>query len=197
MSRSSGFRRRSSDRHRPFHRKRFDHGEPISRIDTRPMAIFAVCLVAFAAIFYKPQTHAILIDLPLLSTATTAQIAAPSVTHTIRLDRHGRLSLNDNALDDRSLIRTLEALRSERTWPIVRFIPDANSAYGRVFEVLGVLDRHGFTNSDFCFAEMHRYARYSDTSDSVLNMMTVVVPALPLEEELCNPPVNAQPARLR
>ena len=41
----------------------FDHRQPIARIDTLPIGIFLLCLLAMSLSFYSRSTHALVVDL--------------------------------------------------------------------------------------------------------------------------------------
>ncbi|MEL7444727.1 MAG: hypothetical protein AAGK02_02815, partial [Pseudomonadota bacterium] len=82
-----------------------------------------------------------------------------------------------------------------RDWPIIRYIPDGDAAYGRVFEVLGMLFHVGLTHGDqFCFSGMAEHRNFARTTPSSLDLMASTITfSLPMEESLCNPRIEPPP----
>ena len=154
-------RRRSS-------RRRFDHGEPISRIDTRPM-MFVVMFVASMLLFPAGQVrpHVVTVDMwdgrmdefflgpydPNLADADLDSIYVNRVT----LDEYDRISWNGQFIHQWQLLTLLHEVQTINPQPMVELEPAANASYDLSAKTLALLIQSGAT---FRIAGTNKYCRF-------------------------------------
>lgn len=127
-------------------RVRFDHGEPIRTIDTRPMVFVAL----FVAILFlipasEMRTHALLVDLPY---GFELPDYAPAYM-VVNVREDGVIFLDDTPvlLDD----LTQAIIAKQGSWPIVLLRADADTAYETVALALSKISNAGVAPADICF----------------------------------------------
>lgn len=160
MSKATHRGGRINGRPRPFHRKRFDHGKPISRIDSRPLVIVALFL---AVVFLFPasqlRTHSLLVDLPVGMGSDLAP-AYPYITITVSED--GLLAVDDRPS---SLAGIAAAIASRNLdVPTVLFSPDPGTDYGTAALVLNEIAKAGVLPSEICFDRLGRFRDFERAS---------------------------------
>lgn len=133
-------------RHRPA-KPRFDHGTPISAIDTRPLvfvALFVTVLFLLAA--SERQVHALLVDLP-QGIEAPPDFAPPYMV--VNVTQRGALSLDGKSIPLAGLAEAIRARGSD--WPIVLLRADPDTAYDIVAHVLDRISEAGVASRDICF----------------------------------------------
>lgn len=133
-------------RHRPA-KPRFDHGTPISAIDTRPLvfvALFVTVLFLLAA--SERQVHALLVDLP-QGFERPPDFALPYMV--VDVSQRGELSLDGKPVPLAGLTQAIRA--SAADWPIVLLRADPDTAYDIVAHVLDRISEAGVASRDICF----------------------------------------------
>lgn len=167
--------------------RRFDHGQPISRIDTRPMAVLATCLIAFSIAFFKVQPHAFEVNLwngadahPLIlnSEARTEALSAP--INRVVLTESDSILWNGQTIAFAQLPILLRETGKLEPQPVIELEPDANAGYDLSAKVLYLLTNSGveFRISDL---EKHcrfdsEYSYYGHSGGSLGLAMDLVVP---------------------
>lgn len=137
-------------------RKRFDHGEPISRIDTRPMVFVFVIVGLFVMLWNLNQerTHTLLVDLP---HGSPSRIENPSIPHvTVEVTRAGTLILDSEPVELEGLSQAIRA--KKLTYPVVLFSADGDAGYGIAALALNEISKAGIEPDEICFLglEEHR-----------------------------------------
>lgn len=126
--------------------RRFDHGEPISAIDTRPM-LFVVMLVAILFLLAASQTrtHALLVELP--QGFAPPDFAPPYMV--VSLAEGGDLALDGIPVPLAGLAAAIRAKAFDLPIVLLRAQPD--TAYDRVAHVLDQISEAGVAPEDICF----------------------------------------------
>jgi len=130
-------------RHRP--KKRFDHGEPIAKIDTRPL-VFVTFFIAIIFLFASNQTrvHALLIELP-----QGYPPEAPAPYLTVSLNEQGEIRLEDTVVTLEQLTESIIA--HDMAQPIVLLRAEPNTAFEIVALVLSKISEANVGPYDICF----------------------------------------------
>lgn len=128
-------------------RKRFDHGEPIAKIDTRPLAFVAMFL---AIVFLMPaaqvKPHSFHIDLwngetahPLIAgSGERAKEQYPFVNH-VTISSDGMLFWNDEFINEWQLHTLLREVQLLSEQGIIEYQPHPTASYDRAVKVLYML----------------------------------------------------------
>ena len=153
----------------------FDHGDPISRIDSLPILIFMTVLAVVLYSLQKPPSHALLIDLPNLLLAPQGAPPGDKV-NLLTIDAAGQVRINQSEIDDSSLPRVLLSMRGEAPSAQLRFDPDANTPYPRVLAVLVEIKRAGLADGAFCFAGLERYRQFDKPWRNTPQFLTLLPP---------------------
>ncbi len=174
-------------------RERFDHGEPIAKIDMRPMVIIATCLAAFTAILPKGPTHAVVIELwdgngahPLIAGSGDRRFETSAVVTRLALSSVGEILWNDEPVDQRQLITLLVETQESTPQTIVEFEPDPFASYDFSAKVLQILVSSG---APFRITGMEKYCEFRSSrfaqrgSASSLGIALSLTP-LPSDEQL-------------
>ncbi len=163
---------------------RFDHGEPIRTIDTRPMVFVAL----FVAILFlipasQTRTHALLVDLPYHVGQPTPDGPA-GVVHRIRVTETDGLMFDGELVTKAELMDRLQATVREPQEPRIAFEPDANASYNLAAHTLALIQRTGFINSLFCLdgLEKHRDFGRGGRAGSPFPVLFSIVPPDPRTE---------------
>lgn len=127
---------------------RFDHGEPISKIDTRPMVFVALLVAVFFLVWNVGQerVHAVIIDLP-FSWQGSPDFSPPYVT--VELTEEGQTLFDGAVIPPSQLANALAARNLD--WPLVLFRADPNASYEAVANALNSLRQAGVPPADICF----------------------------------------------
>lgn len=137
--------------------RRFDHGEPISRIDTRPM-LFVALIIAVVFLLAASQTrqHALLVELPQPEAGFNGT-GYPPVLHRIRIAASGKVMFDGMWVDDAKLKTLLEQVKSIEPRPVLAFEPDGSASYERSAQTLAMIHRAGLIDDRFCIDGMEKH----------------------------------------
>jgi len=161
---------------RPSRRKRrkFDHGEPIWRIDTRPMVFvfgFIALMLLLSASVVKQ--HATVISLWdgtseqwwLAETRQAASSDHHAIKNRLTLSEDDLLQWNGEAIDLNSLVTLAYELDSIVPQPVVEFEPAANASYDMSAKVIHILWDSG---SRFQIAGIEQHCLFGNEWQPVL-----------------------------
>lgn len=146
-------------------RKRFDHGEPISKIDTRPLVFIAMFL---AIVFVMPagqvRPHSFDIELwngqsahPLIGGSEDRRAYKAKYVNRVTLTAHDQLLWNDHPIYENQLRTLLKEVQAFHEPPIVEFAPDGNAGYDRAVKTLYLIRQSG---AHFRIAEMEEHCQF-------------------------------------
>lgn len=126
--------------------RRFDHGEPIRAIDTRPM-LFVALFVALVFLLAASQTrtHALLVELP--QGSAPPDFAPPYMV--VNLAKDGNLMLDGASVPLAGLAAAIRAKAFDLPIVLLRAPPD--TAYDLVAHTLDQISEAGVAPEDICF----------------------------------------------
>jgi biopolymer transport protein ExbD len=141
-------RARGRGQARPRHKHRFDHGEPIATIDTRPIAFVALFLAVFGIIWGAGQikTHAVTVHLPMVWGVSPEY--TPSFV-TIQIDEAGAVMFDGEILPLDQLAGRIREVSAD--YEVVLFQASPNTAFETVLRALGEIREAGIEPYDICF----------------------------------------------
>lgn len=168
-------------------RKRYDHGQPISRANPLPIAILFSCLALVFLSPYRPPVHALTIDLPPQSILPDRPYSEPVDVHVIVPTAHGTIEWNGEAITEEQLARFLDYGLSQPIEPELVFMPEGNASYDLAAKTLNIIKKSGVTK--FCFGGLKEHSVFSKDSSSTRLMLSYGPP--PSE------PADWVPARTR
>ena len=126
--------------------RRFDHGEPIAAIDTRPTLFVALFIaVVFLLAASQTRTHALLVELP--QGSAPPAFAPPYVV--VSLVEGGEVALDGAPVPLAGLAAAIRAKALELPIVLLRAQPD--TAYDHVAHVLDAISEAGVAPEDICF----------------------------------------------
>ncbi|WP_432201650.1 ExbD/TolR family protein [Erythrobacter sp. W53] len=171
MRKSLGARRWGERPDRLLKAKRFDHGEPIARLDTRPMAFVFAFLVILIIGTAPPTTHAFTIDLAdaafleNLDTEREASLEAWLVenrlgipVNKVTISRADEIQWNGQAITEWRLSELLYATLMMQPEPELLFEPDPSASYETAMRALYIIKASGV--SKFNFAGLRDHCRF-------------------------------------
>lgn len=164
----------SMRRRRPI--QRFEHGAPLSTIDTRPMLFVALFIaVVFLLAASQTRTHALLVELPQGFAAPDFSPAYMEVRVTERED----VFLDGESVPLTGLSAAIHAKGFD--WPIVLFRAQPDTGYDFVAHVLAEISEAGVAPSDICFdaAELATSGRFDKIAFVPVNKMAFTEPIKP------------------
>ncbi|WP_017664892.1 ExbD/TolR family protein [Porphyrobacter sp. AAP82] len=175
--------------------RRFDHGEPIRAIDTRPM-LFVALFIAVVFLLAASQTrqHALLVELP-SPYEETGEIRDFNFVLKIRVTNEGDTLLNGVPVTAKQLTFWLEQANELNPLPDIVFEPDANAPYDAALQALGLVWKAGLIDGRlgaFCINGMEKHGDFGKASGHPLPLLTTLVP----QEEIVpprNPPMPELP----
>ena len=130
-------------------RKRFDHGEPIAKIDTRPLAFVALFLaIVFLVPAAQQRMHALMIELP--SGMGLGPLTPTLPYMTVAIAESGELTLDGTAVPLEELSQ--EIVERDFPLPIVLVRAEPNAAYEIVALTLAKISEANVDPSNICFA---------------------------------------------
>ena len=139
----------------------FDHGEPIARASSGPIAGILLVVSAIVMLGLPPKTHALYINLPPpLNFEAWPEWLTPPPVDRISVNVEGQIRWNGTPVDRQQLVDLVEATRAETRQPGLIFEPADDAAYGEALQVLGLLHSMGATSSKFCLAGLVRNRQY-------------------------------------
>jgi len=126
--------------------RRFDHGEPIRAIDTRPMLFVALFIaVVFLLAASQTRTHALLVELP--QGSAPPDFAPPYMV--VTLAEGGKVALDGAPVPLADLSAAIRAKAFKL--PIVLLRAEPETAYDLVAHVLDQISEAGVAAEDICF----------------------------------------------
>jgi biopolymer transport protein ExbD len=126
--------------------RRFDHGAPISGIDTRPMLFVALFIaVLFLLAASQTRTHALLVELPQRS--APPDFAPPYMV--VSIAGGGDIALDGVPVPFAGLAAAIRAKAFDLPIVLLRAQPD--TTYDRVAHVLDAISEAGVAPADICF----------------------------------------------
>lgn len=170
-------------------RRRFDHGKPIWRpnFSLTVLVWVSLCIMVLATV--RPQTHALLIDLPIPSFESLPAGASDRESHVISIRPDDTLLWDGELVDQAALMARAQQTLAEPIAPVIVFDPAADASYETSLEALAILARAGLTRNEFCFGSLaeHRHFGSQLSPSGQLTLITSVVDAsLPIEQEICD-----------
>lgn len=143
------FRPKGRTPRRPFHPRRFEHGAPISKIDTRPLLFVATFLAVFGVLWGAShiKLHAVTVDLPLGWSFAPDPFHPPYVV--VEIDGSGLAYVDGEPVSADSLGAAVFAKLPD--WPVVLFRPSPDSSYEHVAIAINELRSAGVAADDICF----------------------------------------------
>lgn len=156
-------------------RPRFDHGVPISAIDTRPMVFVALFVtIVFLLAASEWQVHALLVDLP-QGAGAPPDFAPPYMV--VNISGAGTITLEDEPLPLAGLTQAIRAKNAG--WPIVLLRADPDTAYELVAQVLDRISEAGVAAGDICFDPGHLGAFRRFDKIAFIPAVTLIEPENP------------------
>jgi biopolymer transport protein ExbD len=151
-------------------KKRFDHGQPISKIDTRPIVFVALFVAVFALINARSPQHALIIDLVsdfdrYFETEPNPIIIPAAVQ--ISPTETGAILWNCQTIGFSQLRGLLQDSMQEAIEPIIVFHPAPNASYDLSVKVLNEIEKVGATKLRFEGLEPHRKFNSAQRTSSV------------------------------
>jgi biopolymer transport protein TolR len=116
--------------------------KPMSDINVTPMVDVMLVLLVVFMITAPLLTAGVQVDLP---KTEAAQITGQDEPLVVSVDKTGKAFLQDAPIDDESLGPRLSAITSNRKDARIFVRGDKSVNYGRIMEVMGVINRAGFT----------------------------------------------------
>jgi biopolymer transport protein ExbD len=137
--------------------RRFDHGEPIRAIDTRPMLFVALFIaVVFLLVASQTRQHALLVELP-QPEAGLIETNRPPVLHRIRIAASGKVMFDGMWVDDAKLEKLLERVKANEPRAVLAYEPDGSASYERSAQTLAMIYRAGLVDDQFCIDGMEKH----------------------------------------
>lgn len=178
MRKSLGARRWGERPDRLLKAKRFDHGEPIARIDTRPMAFVFAFLVMLIATAAPPTTHALTIDLGYWTYLEDGIESYPVPTiDVVSVSHRGQTIVNGNHMSPNELSLWLESLERRPQTPSVVFEPAPDSRYEDTLRVLAILENERSKNwFDLCLGSLTEHRSFSKSVSAFPVLLSIALP---------------------
>jgi biopolymer transport protein TolR len=114
----------------------------MAEINVTPMIDVMLVLLVIFMVAAPLMTVSVPVDLPKTKAAASTQAEEPLV---VSLNAKGKLFLQESELDQAALIGRLRAITKEKPDTRIFVRGDRTIAYGKIMEVLGVLQQAGFT----------------------------------------------------
>ena len=172
--------------------RRFDHGEPIAAIDTRPMLFVALFIaVVFLLVASQTRTHALLVELP-QPEAGLIGTGAPPAIYRVELTASGQLRFNGEVVNAQQLEVLLLQVGALEPRAVLAFEPDGAASYDLAAHTLAVIHRAGLNDEWFCINGMEKHGEFNKSRGHPLPLLTSLVP----QEEIVpprNPPMPEPP----
>ena len=160
-------RARGRGQARPRHKHRFDHGEPIATIDTRPIAFVALFLAVFGIIWGAGQikTHAVTVHLPMVWGVSPEY--TPSFV-TIQIDEAGAVMFDGEILPLDQLAGRIREVSAD--YEVVLFQASPNTAFETVLRALGEIREAGIEPYDIQRYRLMMPAHEVEVDDTVVQV---------------------------
>lgn len=177
-------------------RPRFDHGAPISAIDTRPMVFVALIMaVVFLLAASQTRTHVLLVDLPFQPPELSPHSGPFMPVHRIRMTDEGTVLFDGQPVSTMQLAVLLEETKAAPRHSAIAFEPDGNVPYGVAASTLAVVARAGLIDRFFCIDGLEKHQQFAKRGSAFPILLSIrldpktgaqsMLP--PLAFESCNP----------
>lgn len=137
---------------------KFDHGEPIRKLDTMPLLIASILLAIMMLLNTRVQQHVLIIDFAFPLAPGDAVLGFP--TDLLVIGDDGALYWNSEPVSDGELVRILEERPLDATPRGLKFLPDPRASYDRTLKVLPLVKSLGHADAGFCFAGLACHRRF-------------------------------------
>jgi biopolymer transport protein ExbD len=155
-------------------RPRFDHGAPISGIDSRPILLVALfVVVVFLLAASQMRTHALLVALPQPEAGLIGN-GYPPVVHRIRVTTTDAVMFDDEAVTEAQLEVLLQLVSTNSPRAVLAFEPDGDASYDRSAQILALIGRAGLVDSRFCINGLEKHQRFDRARGHPLPMLTSI-----------------------
>ncbi len=125
-------------------RRRKSRAKPMSEINVTPFVDVMLVLLIIFMVAAPLLTVGVPVELP--KTAAQALPQEQEEPLTITIEASGQLSIQNTEIQDADLLNRLRAIAAERSDDKVFLRADGTIAYERVVQVMGALNRGGFSN---------------------------------------------------
>ncbi len=132
-----------------------DNGEPMMEMNTTPLIDVMLVLLIMFIITIPIQTHAVKVDLPQNSDASTPPPVDPQ-KNKITIDPAGVITWNGARVDEVTLRQYLDQSTAIVPEPELHFQPDPQARYEVVDRTLAVIKRSAVTKLGFIGNEQYR-----------------------------------------
>ncbi|SFR57727.1 protein TolR [Litoreibacter janthinus] len=125
-------------------RRRKGGSKPMSEINITPFVDVMLVLLIIFMVAAPLLTVGVPVELP--KTAASALPTEQEEPLTITIEADGQLSIQNTEIEDEALIGRLRAIAAERSNDKVFLRADGSIPYERVVQVMGALNKGGFSN---------------------------------------------------
>lgn len=123
-------------------RGRGQRRQPMSEINVTPMVDVMLVLLIIFMVTAPLMTVGVPVDLPKTKAAAISDSSEPL---TISIDKVGKIYIQDSAIELDTLIEKVKAIMGTKPETRIFVRGDQSIAYGRIMEVMGLLNSSGFT----------------------------------------------------
>lgn len=123
-------------------RGRGQRRSPMSEINVTPMVDVMLVLLIIFMVTAPLMTVGVPVDLPKTKAAAISDSSEPL---TISIDKAGKIYIQDSAIELDTLIEKVKAIMGSKPETRIFVRGDQAIAYGRIMEVMGLLNSSGFT----------------------------------------------------
>ena len=154
--------------------RRFDHGEPIAAIDTRPM-LFVALFIAVVFLLAASQTrmHALLVELPQREAGLVGTGAPPAV-YRVELTASGQLRFNGEVVNAQQLEALLLQVSTLEPRAVLAFEPDGAVSYDLAAHTLAIIHRASVNDEWFCINGMEKHGEFGRKRGHPLPLLTSI-----------------------
>ncbi len=142
----------------------FDHGEPIAKFSIVPMIVIVALVNMLLLLDMKPQTHAVVIDLPVAHSLPPLSTTFERPLHRVAITPAGSMSWDGQWVDLRELAARVEQTQTADIEPVITFEPHPNASYDLSLTVMNVLRNAGV--AEFCLGALSQYRILYKEGDS-------------------------------
>lgn len=120
-----------------------DNTSTLNDINVTPLVDIMLVLLVIFIVTAPLLTNTIPVNLP--KTETVDSVAAPVTPLVINVDQQGKVTLDNNTVALEQLQQQLSAAAANRKDPQVQLQADQGVNYGRVAQVMAIIERAGIT----------------------------------------------------
>ncbi|MCL9999176.1 MAG: biopolymer transporter ExbD, partial [Erythrobacter sp.] len=153
---------------------RFDHGEPIRAIDTRPLLFVALFIaVVFLLAASQSRTHALLLELPQPEAGLNGTGLLP-IVYRVEVTASGELRFNGEVVDAQQLQVLLAEVSTLEPRAVLAFEPDGDAPYDLAAHTLAIIHRAGVNDEWFCINGMEKHGEFGKSGGHPLPLLTSI-----------------------